>query len=325
MKHWSRTEIFAFLGFIVTALGLLFGPGLWNRIAASTGQPEFQYVFEGAFDQARPEYEVAFPLSWNDSQPSKARILVRADYSGKQYPGIAYLKIRTADGAMVDTGQSWADFSTQSRSQLTIPLTFGQLFDYAGLENYVINPDISAQDPELASGAFMVLVEQAGKIIPGSEQTITVHNTPWFHRTYLDNYEVAPGELISAYVEVVNFGAESDFSVATCPYRIVTPSYQVDPAQVEQLENEGWWPTRPGNLDSVCDNEQQTPIHLKRGEKATVKIELPPGATEEQGYYDLIVYVMKRLTALDYGGQDWFSNWYARNGRQHTTYVVIGR
>lgn len=310
------------IGVLLTILGLLFGSG-W-LLQGFYPTPQFNYIYEGAFDQGKPEYEVAFPLNWDNTLVSNAKILIRANYTGKEYAGLTYVKIKKANGDIVDTGQKWADFSTEAGKQLIIPLSFSQLFEYAGLGRYIANFDVSKTSPDLISGQFEIYVEYAGQIIPGSEQTVTVYNTPWFHRTYFDYYEMAPGDKFIAYVEVINFGAESDFSIATCPYRIVTPSYQIDPSQVTQLPDKGWWPTRSGNLQSICGNEQQTLVHLKRGEKKTTQIELSGAATSEQGYYDFVVYVLKKLPILDYG-DNWLLNWYARDGRQHSTYIVIGK
>ena len=330
MKTWRLSDKLTFWGIIISVvfglLGLLFGQDLLSKINASTSDPQFQYVFEGAFDPKKPEYEVAFPLGWNDSQKSNAHIWVHADYGGDEYAGITYIKIRKVDNSEITVGQ-WDDFRSDSEKQQDIPLSFNQLFQYAGLGKNLVNLDVSTDKPALVNGQFTIFVENAGQSIPGSEQTITVYNTPWFHRTYLDNYEVSPGERIKAYVEVINYGADAEFSVATCSYRIVTPSYQVDPTKTVLLpDGGGWWPDLSGNLQRVCDSLQQTPVHFEPNEnKTTVQIELPENATAEHGFYDYIVYVSKKLPILDYNTSDWTSSDRSRDGRQHSTYVVIGR
>jgi|JFJP01.1.fsa_nt_gi hypothetical protein len=313
------------VGVVIGAIGLLFGSGIlvrWWENRETT--PVFIYTYEGAFDQSKPEYEVAFPLGWDDKQISRAKILVRADYSGKKYAGIAYIKVQQADGTIVTVGQ-WDDFSTDSEKQQKVPLSFSQLFQYSGLSSNLANLDVSVETPTPVSGVFKVYVESAGHVIPDSEQTVTVYNTPWFHRTYLDTYEVAPGDKIKAYVEIKNFGAESDFSVVTCPYRIATTSYQLDPTKTVLGPGIGWWPELSGNLQRVSSDLQQKPIRLGHDGTITVQIEFPDNATSDPGVYDFIVYVAKKLEVLDYGGSDWAPNDRSRDGRQHSTYVVIGR
>jgi hypothetical protein len=315
--------VVAIIGTTITVLGFVFD--IFGQPKVSLGSPQFEYIYKGAFDPTKPEYEVAFPLGWGDStQVSNAEILLHAKYSGGDYDGIASVKIQKSDGEIVDTGQQWDDFNSKSGHPLNIPLTFRQLFDYAGLAGSVPNLDVSAESPALKSGQFTVYVEYMGQHIEGSERTITVYNTPWFHRVYFDYSEVMVGEKLKAYVEIFNYGAESDFSVATCPYRIVTPSYQVDPSQVMRQDEIGWWPTRSGNLQALCDGEQQTPAHLGLNDHKTVMIELPQNATAEQGYYDYIVFVLKKLPTVAYNG-DWFETSYSRDSRQHSMYVVIGQ
>ena len=99
---------------VIGAIGLLFGSGFvvsWWENRETT--PTFIYTYEGTFDPDQAEYEVSFPLGWDDTQISKAKILVRADYTGKKYAGVAYINIQQADGTIVTVGQ-WDDFSTDS-------------------------------------------------------------------------------------------------------------------------------------------------------------------------------------------------------------------
>lgn len=308
---------------VIAMLGFIFD--IFGTPKVSLGEPKFQYIFEGAYDQSKPEYEVAFPLGWDDTQKSNARILLRADYSGSKYPGITYIKIKQADEKIVTVGQ-WNDFNTKAGEQQLIPLNFSQLFNYAGHGRDIINPDVTSSDPlESARKQFTIFVENGGKTIDGSERTVTVINTPWIHRTYLDTYETHPGGQIKGFVEVINFGAASDFSISICAHRISTQSYQLDPSMVADLDPDGWWPTRKGSFQSIGKTDQQIPISLKAGERQTVKFEMPAEATSEQGVYTIIVYVLKKLPILDYGSANFASNWRSRDGRQYSTYVIVGK
>lgn len=315
---------------IIAILTFLFGGGIFWRVWDSReNSPTFSYTYEGAFDQHKPEYEVASPLSWAEAPPSLARILVRADYKGKKYSGVVYVKIQQANGKVV-TATQWDDFNTQAGTQKAIPLTFEQLFDYAGLARYALSLDVSMADTvdfmKPIRGEFKIYAEQSGQVITGSESTVTVINTGWYHRTYLDHSDSFPGDKIRAFVEVANFGAESDFSITTCAYEVATLSYQMDPTKItNRIDEKGWWPDREGNLKRRCETYESTRLHLKRGEFKTIAIDLLPAYTSAQGFYAYGTFVIKNLPAVDYGAEDWATSTYVRDNRQYTAYFVVGQ
>ncbi len=178
-------------------MGFLFSEDILSRIE---GKPKFSFVFEGAFDQSKPEYEVAFPLRWSGQVPSTARIIVNAMYSGRKVQGPVYVKIQPADPNLppVQVGE-WADFESQSSQPVIVSLSFQDIFDYANQSEETSKPDFSSDTPWAKStGQFEIYVEYQGEEL--ASQIVTILNTPWFHETHLSDNEIALGNIIDAYI-----------------------------------------------------------------------------------------------------------------------------
>lgn len=325
-RNQSITIRIAVLTLIVTAIATIasFYPMLkdwWNGVEKS---PEFVFTYEGAFDQSKPEYEVAFPLGWSGDTPSTARIIITATYAGGKIQGPVYVKIQPADTNLpaVQVGE-WLDFKSQSGQPVIVPLSFNDIFDYANLSEDSSKPDMTSDNPwSKNNGQFEIYIEYKGEKL--DRKDITVWNTPWFHEVYLSDYEFNVGQTVTATITVFNHGAESEFEVNSCLFKVSTPNYSLDFGKLTSSPD-GWWPEK--GLERVCKEYQTTQITVPRNAQKTI---LQPVSTEpinEEGVYVLVSYVLKRVPIIQYESNqvafDAKDIWLVRDGRQYASFVVL--
>ncbi len=311
----------------ITALAALVGIYIAIKQNCLLGcKPRFEYIFEGAFDQNRPEYEVAFPLGWaeNNQVPSAIRIIINAQYKGNDIKGPAYIKIQPADLSLppILVGE-WADFSVDSNQQIAISLSFRNLFDYAGLSANPVNPDLSLQDPWAGNkGTFEIYIEHGGE--KRDTKDITVLNTPWFHQTYLSNYEFRLGQAPQIITTVVNYGATSEFEVNSCFYKISSPSFTID-FESFTSSPDGWWPEK--SLDKICIEYQTTTVQVSKGESETIVQQINADSIIESGVYTVVTFVIKRIPVIEYDpSRQWTDDdniGLVRDGRHYETFFVL--
>jgi hypothetical protein len=235
-----------------------------------------------------------------------------------------YVKIQPSDkdSPAVQVGV-WSDFENQSRQPVIALLSFNDIFKYANLSEDSSKPDMTSDDPwSKNKGQFEIYVEYKGEKI--ASQVVTVWNTPWFHEVYLSDYEFKVGHTATASTTVFNHGAESEFEVNSCLFKISTPTYSLDFSTFTSAPD-GWWPEK--GLERVCKEYQTTQITIPMNAQKTIMQPVSTEPINEEGVYVLITYVLKRVPIIEYESNqatfDAKDIWLVRDGRQYVSFVVL--